>query len=156
MSTFAEILQPVPGELPGDTQRRARDAFPRKLAASRFGLCSPSEIATAESAIVIGIATWSQYDLHLLDYLDSVLEETAGETLFIVIDVDAFPLDELHQHLPHDPRPLGTPLVAYWEAGRFVESACGYAGRQLIYRELGLNVAEAEQFVAQRHSPTAA
>lgn len=154
MSTFASLLDPPPDELPGDTQRRARALFPSVLGASRLEAWTPTDSAPAGSALVIAAAPWSRYDLRLLDLLNSATVRAAHPVRLVVFDADSCPPDELTRRIPSRDRPLMTPVVGWWKNGRLVESACGYAGRHLIYRVLGLDPKASDDYVLQR--PTGA
>jgi hypothetical protein len=55
------------------------------------------------------------------------------------------------QGTPHHP-----PVVALWQDGRFVESACGFAGRHLVYRALEIEPGSAEKFVLKARIPSPA
>ena len=150
MNTFASLLQPQPGELPGDTQRRAHEAFPARLAASQLDAWAPSDVAASGSVLVIGAATWSPHDLRLLDLLNSPTRSASMPVRVAVFDVDACPAEELPQRVPLRVRPLMNPVVGWWQDGRLVEAACGFAGRTLVYRVLGLERERADEFIFQR------
>ena len=154
MSTFADLLQPGPGELPGVTQRFARAAFPAALAASRLDSWTRADASPTDTALVIGAATWSGYDLRLLEVLNLATTHQTGPIRIVVFDIDSHPPDELNQRIPFEGRLLVSPLVGYWRDGQFVESASGYAGRHLAYRVLGLDSKASDEFVV--HRPKAA
>jgi hypothetical protein len=149
MTRFSDLTNPLPGELPGDAQRRARGAFPASVAASRLEHWTPGIERSAPRVLVVGIGVWSRYDLRLLDLLDETLSTSAPDIRVAVFDIDtSLSADELERRLPGQGRPHHTPVVGYWKDGEFAASDSGYPARQLVYRVLALDPQTADQFIA--------
>jgi hypothetical protein len=85
-----------------------------------------------------------------LDVIDASVADRGAAVRIVVFDVDAQAVDELRPWFPLRDRPLMTPVVAYWRDGKFVEGACGYAGRHLVYRLLGLDPKASDEFVVEQ------
>jgi len=155
MRTFDKLLDPFPGELPGDAQRRASESLQTVLAASYIDQWTPADATPPDTVLVIGIASWSLYELRLLDLINGELATKQDAPRVVVFDIGTKQNDELLHRIPFDQPPLGTPMVGYWRDGHHVESAWGYAGRHLIYRVFGLDPGHAETIVLQnRHGAT--
>jgi hypothetical protein len=148
MSRFTDLARPLPGELPGDTQRRAAREFLNAIAESHFDKWTPQVTSSADQVLVVGAAVWSIYDLRLLDLLADHVSRLEPQVHLVLFDIDRVSTpDELDCRVPGQEKPHHTPVVGHWSAGEFVESECGYAGRHLIYRLLGLDPAAADDFV---------
>src|SRR5215471_5072327 len=73
-------------EMPARHQRWAAAEFPNRVAQSRLHLWRPTDpIVARGTRLFVGIATWSGFDLRLLDILDQALQE--GTILDDHIDV---------------------------------------------------------------------
>lgn len=155
VTRFAELGTPRGGEMPGDAQRRAQAEFPAVLAASRLQPWSPNAISHAGRVLVIGVATWSRYDLRLLDLVSDHLALCRSAVHVFDIDTITAP-DEMERRVPGQRVPHHPPVVALWQDGRFVESACGFAGRHLVYRALDIEPGPAEEFVLTARIPSPA
>ena len=73
-NTFVEPLIPKAGTTVEEAQLAARTAFPECVESSEIHLWRPGQrIAAIGRRILIGVATYSVYDLKLLDVLQSYL-----------------------------------------------------------------------------------
>ena len=88
--------------------------------------------------VLVGIATWSVYDLQLLDQLHATLAGGNRLTIIDIFDVDACnSFDDFERYVPDIGRVLRTPVVGVWRNGAKISSAWGAAGRKLL-AEIGL------------------
>lgn len=109
------------------------------LAAINLRLWSPSMPIRADGEwVLIGIATWSAYDLDLLDRLAAKLAGLKRNAIIDIFDVDECKsMEDLERYVPGIGRVFQTPVVGVWHDGTKVDSAWGAAGRKLL-AELGL------------------
>lgn len=145
MNTFHDLFrQPtrrVGEDFPKD---RRRELFPGFVERSpKLHLWSADQPVPEQGPrLLIGVATWSGYDLNLLDLIE---EAPASPVRVDVFDVDSCSdLSELQRHLPGLGSPTHTPFVGYWIDGKLVESATGFHGRQLAARVCNLPAEEVE------------
>lgn len=123
---------------------RRRELFPGFVERSpRLHLWSPGNpIVDAGPRLLIGVATWSGYDLNTLD----LIEELPASP----VHVDVFDLDECRspeavgKYIPGMALETSTPVVGLWIDGVLKESASGTDGRQLIARVCGISNHELE------------
>jgi hypothetical protein len=135
MSRFLDLMSD-PRLDPADTNRRFRE----RVAASPFRLWSPgAPIPEGGVRLLVGIATWSAYDLRLLD----LIEETprANWPTPLVLELfntdDCRSLDDFDHYVPGLGQVFHTPVVGLWRDGRLTEKAEGYAARDLVARMFG-------------------
>jgi hypothetical protein len=88
------------------------------------------------------VATWSGYDLNLLD----LIEETPTDAVRVdVFDTDVLAdLAALQQYVPVVEFPTHTPVVGHWLDGTLVETAVGFDGRHLAARVCGIPAADVD------------
>lgn len=142
MNTFHDLFRqptrPIGGASPRD---RRRELFPGFVERSpKFHLWTPDQVASAQgSRLLLGVATWSGYDMNLLD----LIEEAPDTGVRVeVLDIDAFTsADELARLFPGIPF-FQPPLAGHWVDGKLIDSAAGFKGRQLVAQLLGLDAAE--------------
>jgi hypothetical protein len=89
----------------------------------------------------IGVATWSGYDMELLDLVDRASPVGPGsEPAVDVFDVDGCASQaDFQNYIPGIGEVFQTPLVGYWVDGVLTDRATGAAGRALIVATCGLN-----------------
>ena len=140
MNTFHDLFR-QPTRRVGDSflpDRRAA-LFPGFVERSpKLHLWAPGQLGSVEGPrLLIAVATWSGYDMNLLDLLE---EAPAGGARIEVFDIDSCQsTDELSHAIPGLGTPTQTPVVGYWVDGKFIESATGLDGRQLVARVCGLS-----------------
>jgi hypothetical protein len=140
MNTFHDLFrQPtrrVGGTFPPD---RRGELFPGFVARSpKLRLFTGQPDAASVTRLLIGVATWSGYDMNLLDLIEEAPDNGVRVEVF---DVDSVSTEERSRLVPGVPL-LQTPFVACWRGGELVESAEGFAGRGLVARVCGLSTAE--------------
>jgi hypothetical protein len=149
MKTFSSLLE-GPGT-PGEQQAAAREQLRSMLAQSKLRYWSPSMAFSLQGErILIGVATWSVFDLNLLDCLQEALSRGSRQTVIDVFDADdCKALDDFEPYIPSIGRVFQSPAVGIWRDGESVLSAWGFAGRQLL-KEIGLVHQSFERDVEQR------
>ncbi|MBY0512691.1 MAG: hypothetical protein K2P78_02125 [Gemmataceae bacterium] len=139
MNTFHDLFrQPtrrVGSAFPSD---RRRELFPGFVERSpKLHLWTAGQpVPEHGPRLLIGVATWSGYDLNLLDLVE---EAPASPVRVDVFDIDSC-LDPaiLDRYVPGAVAPVQPPLVGYWNDGRLVEWAAGHLGHQLVVRVCNL------------------
>ena len=143
MNTFHDLFRQPTRKLGGSfpTDRR-RELFPGFVERSpALHLWSPGQpIADRGPRLLIGVATWSGYDLNLLDLIE---EEPTGAVRVDVFDIGTCTdFAAIQEYIPGLESPMQTPFVGYWVDGRLVECETGHAGRELINRVCSLPTQE--------------
>jgi hypothetical protein len=144
MNTFHDLFrQPTRRAGAGFPPDRRRELFPGFVERSpRLRLWVPGQSIPAQgSFLLLGVATWSGYDMNLLD----LIEGTPDTGIHVeVLDVDTVSSAEALARLFPGVALLQTPFVGYWLDGKLTESASGFEGRKLVARVCGLNLSEVE------------
>jgi len=136
MKSFASLL-PGSGN-PGLEQAAAREQLPSMLAVSDLRLWSPSmPISSTGERVLVGIVSWSVYDLQLLDRLQATMVRGERQAVIDIFDADdCNEPDDFERFVPGIGRAFHTPIVGVWHDGVKTSSAWGAAGRNLL-AELG-------------------
>ena len=138
--TFLDLLTLEPALPATDAQSRARIELPTLV--RRSALLWFPDLAGANGKaerFVIGVAVWSNYDLRLLDLLNEVSARSDAPAV-AVFDLDALASpDELERTFPGIGPVFQTPVVGHWRDGNLVETASGFAARQLLGSALGFD-----------------
>jgi|ERR1700733_10600791 len=121
--------------------------LPEMLSGSHLNLWRIGDpVITLPRRVLLGIATWSLYDLKLLDSLAESLDLAhAGEERVDVFDVDeevdSKVLLEHHfeKYIPGIGKVFNTPFVGIWENGVLNQKGSGAEGRKLIADRYKLN-----------------
>ena len=154
MNTFHDLFRfptrKVDGNSPPDDRRG--EFFSQLVERSRkLHLWSPGQPTSQTGRrILIGIATWSGYDLALLDLIEDAIHAPIRIDVFDT-EVCRTPPD-LERYIPGlDPGPQ-TPFVGLWENGQLVEMAAGFPGRQLAARVCSLEWDDVTACMAAVHA----
>jgi hypothetical protein len=143
MNTFHDLFrQPTRRVGSGFPPDRRRELFPGFVERSpKLHLWTNQPVPAQGSFLLIGVATWSGYDMNLLD----LIEETQDNGVHVeVFDVDSvLSPDDLSRLIPGISF-LQTPFVGYWVDGKLIESASGFDARKLVARVCGLDSVEVE------------
>jgi hypothetical protein len=124
-----------------DRQRLAEAQFPSLVEEShmemwRIGGPLPPP---GEQVIWLGVATWSLYDMELLDVFEAKLStETLKERIF-VFDVDSFDWVDFEKHLPGIGKIFHPPIVGSWNQGVLEEKLSGARAREWLIQRFGLS-----------------
>jgi hypothetical protein len=121
--------------------------------ANDFRIWSPGDpIPATGERLLIGVARWCTYDRRLLSHFESLPPSPCRIDLF---DADRCTSQEaVRDYIPRIGLIHHMPIVGYWRDGVLVESDCGYSGRHLIYRVLGLDPQQAESVVIPVRTPS--
>lgn len=133
LTSFAALLDPDPARTAVEGQRRASNLLPIRVSQSAMNwpALPESPNGTADK-LVVGVASWSKYDLALLDELDTFAASHPGFRI-CVFDVDRVGR-EFEQFVPGIGEVVRTPVVGRWSAGVLVERGTGTAGREIVRR----------------------
>jgi hypothetical protein len=136
---FTELRQT--GLPTSEENERAKALFPRLVQQSRLHLWSPGDPIDRGRRLLVGVATWSLYDLSLLDVLDQVLAEGCSG----LDRIDLFDLDEVEQrdfdkYVPGLGKVVGTPVAGHWENAILGDRAFGWQAIQLTSRLVGVSL----------------
>jgi hypothetical protein len=121
--------------------------LPEMLSGSHLNLWRIGDpVSTLPKRVLLGFATWSLYDLKLLDALAERLERShPGDERLDVFDVDADIDSKVHlkrrfeKYIPGIGTVLNTPAVGIWENGILKQKAKGVEARKLIVDRYKLN-----------------
>jgi hypothetical protein len=124
--------------------------FAALVEASPFRLWRPGDpIPPHGVRILIGVATWSGYDMRLLDVIAEALAHgsAGGSVIEIFNTADCRQLPDFRQYVPRLRQVSHTPVVGVWRDGQLVESKEGYEARDLVARMFGSGSAEIVEYV---------
>ena len=127
-------------------QERAVDEFPGLATASGLHPWRPGDpIPGNGRRVLVGVGSWSGYDLLLLDALADVVR--SGKTGGDRVDVfqfwqDCSTQEQLDQFIPgmQIQSIFHSPVVGVWEDGMLKQTASGAEGRDLMTKLYGLSV----------------
>jgi hypothetical protein len=138
MGKFTDLL-PGSGH-PAEEQQEAYRRLPFVLSQSPLHYWSPEEEVYAQGTrFLVGVATWSHYDLKLLDALDKALAKGKSKDRVDVFNIDnCRTMEDLERYIPEAGKMYQTPMVAEWRDGVKIQQACGYAGIEILIKHFGL------------------
>jgi hypothetical protein len=88
--------------------------------------------------VLLGVATWSGYDMQLLDTLHDAMSRPGDYPSVALFNAGILTsMDEFYKYIPGVPFVFHTPAVGIWRDGVLTERAEGYAGRDLVARMFG-------------------
>jgi hypothetical protein len=128
--------------------------FPSFVAQSHLHLWRPGDPIPANGLrVLIGIATWSEYDLHLLDVANDALADQNGSGPHVdVFSIDRLSPGDFDKYVPGLAAVHHTPIVGIWQDGSLLEKAAGFDGRELAARLFGSSSSEIVDFVTKRRA----
>jgi hypothetical protein len=131
-----------------DPAAEADRLFPEIVRQSPLHLFAPGDpIPKSGMFILIGVATWSMYDLHLLDVVCS-RQSPAVASVFNTAGVTQ---DQLGRLVPGIGPVFHTPVLGVWRDGQVAEVSSGAAARDRIARMFGFDSDEIIRFVRDQH-----
>lgn len=162
-TSFVELLVPKAGRSVAEAQLDAKTAFPEFMDSSELRLWRPGQpVLTNGRRLLIGVATYSVYDLKLLDIVHAHLTSqkpfagdapiSADEPLTIdVFDIlDCQTQSDFERYIPGIGPISQSPVVGLWVDGELQEKAIGGLGRRLVYRICRLPTDETDQLIFRR------
>jgi hypothetical protein len=155
MNSFFDIILRSPARLNSAVDpQNDESAFAERLHESPFHLWKPGDpIPDRGTRMLLGLATWSGYDMHLLDVIS---ESMMRETPTSVSRVDVFDTAQCNEaadfrkYIPKLRHVTHTPVVGIWRDGHLHEAKEGYAARDLAAGLFGSSSAEIVAFVQNR------
>jgi hypothetical protein len=145
---------------PGEQQRAVHREFPAVVAQSPFRLWRPGDSVPGNGIrIRIGVATWSGYDMRLLDVLAEGVLRAPAPAMEVFDTADCCQQADFEKYIPDIGDVYQTPVVGIWQDGRLEWSGQGYEARERVARMFGSSSDEIVAFVmdrinAQRIAPT--
>jgi len=155
MSSFQALLEPDSSSTPKTEQERAARQLPDVVKSSHLKWWTKKAAIPAQGkALLLVVASYSQYDLALLDVLDAALAQPDAPKRLLSVPIYVANLqqyqtvEQLTEDIPTiTEAPPQTPVAAVWENGVLTKSACGYHGRSLAADALGLSSEELNERV---------
>lgn len=140
MNRFAELFRrrtaPPPGQIYADDRSAV---FPEVVSHSpRLRLWDKNAgVPSSGRFLLVGVATWSGYDMKLLD----VLESTPGgpEVIGVFDTADCRSNEDFEARIPGIGTVFQTPVVGLWENGHLVASASGHAARKIAFEACSID-----------------
>lgn len=146
MRRFRDLLAPDVALTPGEEQCRASEGLAHAVHESRLGWWKARQGANSQGQyLLLAVAPFSQYDLTLLDILDTLQSPLP---IYVVNVQDYATAEQLNADFPGIGKVPQTPVVAHCDAGSVPTVACGRKGRDLLAHILGLSTVELSQKVA--------
>jgi hypothetical protein len=116
--------------------------FPSAVAVSPYHLWRPGDaVAPAARRLLIGVATWSGYDMRLLDALADAFPAngTGAMRIDLFNTAECRSQQDFQGYIPGLDDVLQTPVVGVWRQGRLTDVAQGFHARELAAREVGID-----------------
>jgi hypothetical protein len=115
--------------------------LPSFVQLSPFRLWEPGDpIPQDGNFILLGVATWSGYDMQLLDTLQEAMSRPGDYPVVALFNAGILTsMDEFYKYIPGVPEVFHTPVVGIWRDGVLIERAEGYDARDLVARMFGSN-----------------
>jgi hypothetical protein len=125
--------------------------FPSLVASSPFHLWRPGEPVPEQGIrLLIGVATWSGYDMRLLDVIAEATSRRQASG-FPVVEVfntaDCRQPRDFTRYIPKLGSVSQTPVVGVWRDGQLEWSGQGYEARDRAARLFGSGSAEIVEYV---------
>lgn len=142
MNRFLELFRhhtaPPPGQIYADDRSVL---FPEVVSHSpRLTLWGKNDSVPATGRfLLVGVATWSGYDMKLLD----ALEQTPGgpDAIGVFDTTDCQSNDDFEARIPGIGAVFQMPAVGLWENGMLVARGSGHEGREIAFRACGIDPA---------------
>lgn len=145
MTTFFDLFASHSSSDCRDDPAGADRQFPAFVASSPFRLWRPGDpIATRDNRYLIGVATWSGYDMRLLDVLAEALAAHPNDPPVVEVfnTADCRHEQDFDRYIPGIGVVSHTPVVGFWHNGELAASAQGHAAREFIAGMFDLRSAE--------------
>ncbi|HKI37888.1 MAG TPA: hypothetical protein VKA46_38900 [Gemmataceae bacterium] len=124
--------------------------FPAIVAESPLHLWRPGDpIIGRGSRLLVGVATWSGYDMRLLDVLaESLRGGGASQPLVEVFNTaECLRRRDFKKYVPRNHPVFHTPLVGIWQDGELIWSGEGHEAREEVARRFHSGSAEIVAYV---------
>jgi hypothetical protein len=113
--------------------------LPSFVAASPFRLWKLGDPIPRRGVFsLVGVATWSGYDMQLLDTLQELATAMPDHPVIGIFNAGILTSQEaIQEYVPDAPFVFHTPVVGVWRDGVLTERAEGYDARDLVARMFG-------------------
>jgi hypothetical protein len=151
MTPFYDLFLSHRNLMPGEQQRAVEQEFPAVVARTGLRWWSPdSGIPASGTRLVIGVATWSGYDMRLLDIIAEAMSrrQPSGVPVVEVFNTaDCREPRDFARYVPMRRSVSQTPVVGVWRDGQLEWSGQGYEARDRAARLFGSGAAEIGEYV---------
>ncbi len=150
-NVFRELLDNPSAKHPRELQEDSVTKFPNEVASSNLKLLQPGSVVTDDAVILIGVASYSVFDLQLLDKVDQSAHLWSHRFKIYVFDIATFDtVDDLQSCLfgarfwltcpdhRNWPPIRQTPIVLVLKAHDAIEFRQGVEPCQRLLAELGV------------------
>lgn len=143
MSRFSDLFWSQRELWPAKQQEYMEQQLPLLVAGSNLHWRAPGDpLSEGGNRILVGVGTFSEYDMRLLDLLDAALGRLHGEEprvdVFSVLTCRT-PAD-FERLVPGIGQVFQTPVIGIWENGELKAKGSGARARdELLVRRFGLN-----------------
>ena len=140
--SFAGLLSPNGDLAPGELQRLAFEQFPTLVESSHMNMWRHGEDLPKSrnvDVLLIGIASYSLYDLELLDALKEQVLEMHNE--IYIFDVAAIvDSKDFEEFFPGIGRVFQSPIIGLWKQNELKEKLSGVAARNWLIERYGMSL----------------
>lgn len=129
--TFSDLLR----RFRGDAQRNgpAGEALRQMLASSHLRSWAEEEPPPAQGVrLLLLVATWSRYDLQLLDTLNQRIASPQDVVRLDVASIDDFYQEDFERVLPGIDRVRVEPVLGVWRDGALTERLWGWPAKNRV------------------------
>lgn len=154
MNRFLKLARHVTPPPPGAIYADDRSIlFPNVVSGSpRLRLWrAGAEVPTTGLFLLVGVATWSGYDMKLLDLIESAPNGPDGTGVFDVNGCRT--AEDFEQYIPGLGSIYLTPAVGLWQDGHLTASGCGHEGRKIVCRAFGIDPARLPELLDPKSVP---
>jgi hypothetical protein len=154
MSRFLDLFRhdtpPPPGKIYADERS---DLFPGVVAqSSRLKLWDrEGGVPQAGAFLLIGVATWSGYDMKLLDLIEAT--EGGPETIGVFDAQECQSVDDFEKRIPGIGSVFQVPAVGLWQDGQLLASGWGHDGRKLVFLACHIDPARMAELLDHKSAP---
>ena len=133
MTRFTQLLAPSGIDVPSSQQEYARKQFPELVSRSNLRLWKPGdEIPNNKPRLLLGVATYSDSDMRLLDALDERVGVGTEERVDVFNVLDCKSQSDFAKYVPGISRVFQSPVVGVWEDGTLKRSLSGSEARHFL------------------------
>jgi hypothetical protein len=144
MTRFSDLFRSGRELEPSTRQDLVERRFPAVVADSRLHAWSPGNpIRQQGKRLLLGIATYSENDMRLLDLVEESQMRHDGDSLWVDVfnTLEWKSRQDLDKYIPGLGDVYQTPVFGLWEDGRLNEQAWGKDARDRVIRLCGLDEA---------------
>ena len=87
--------------------------------------------------LLIGVETWSGYDMKLLDEVEHAIDKPDVVGVFDMQEAQS--PDDFDSRIPGLRDVVQGPVVGLWKDGQLIESGSGHSAQNIVFKSCGLN-----------------